>query len=120
MSKKPDLEWPEHPRAVIKNDCIYVVFADGSKICWGHEDVDSILAVAFDIEEGLQAIQYLTDRFNHLIVDSCDELVERGYSNQKITGYLHDALRNIIEKKSLIKQRKINAGVNDIIPYYIH
>ena len=95
--------WPEYPKAVIENGCIFVVLEDKSTIRWGTEDEDQIKDVAAEIEDGLRAIQFLMDRIMQTIKESSDVLECRGFSEYQIKEYLRDSLGNIISKVPIMK-----------------
>ena len=80
VSSRP---WPEYPKTVIQNGCIFVVFEDQSTILWGMEDSDQIKIIAAEIEDGLRAIQFLTDRISQTIKESSDMLECRGFSETR-------------------------------------
>ena len=111
--------WPDYPKAVIEEGCIYILFDDDSVICWGSEDADKLAEVATDIEEGLRAIRYLTDKIRLSIKESWNVLEDRGFSDSQIREYLKDSLVNIIGRET--DMGKVSFPIYDDVkkPFYI-
>jgi hypothetical protein len=116
VSSRP---WPEYPKTVIQNGSIFVVFEDQSTILWGMEDSDQIKIIAAEIEDGLRAIQFLTDRISQTIKESSDMLECRGFSESQIKEYLNDSISSIISKKAQMRKNYLPFIEDNRMLFYI-
>ena len=119
MDQYPDNipSWPEYPKVLIKDDQIFIQFIDRSIMCWGSEKEENIISVAEDIENGLKAIQYLTDCITHSIYSVSELLKEKGCEEYQIKEYLKDAFRNVVHKYN--PELENNKIYDEKTPYYV-
>ena len=100
--------WPEFPKVVVVDDQIIIKYEDGSKQFWGvEESEDERSLIVDDIQEGLRAINYLTNCLDTTLGDCFEVLEKKGYSKDETEKYLNDALRNVLKARSIIKPIKM-------------
>ena len=113
--------WPEFPKVVVVDDQIIIQYEDGTKQFWGvEESEDERSLIVLDIQEGLRAINYLTNCLNTTLGDCFEVLEKKGYSNEETEEYLNEALRNVLNARCIKKPTRLKERDDLKKIFYIH
>lgn len=113
--------WPEFPKVVVVDDQIIIQYEDGTKQFWGvEESEDERSLIVLDIQEGLRAINYLTNCLNTTLGDCFEVLEKKGYSNEETEEYLNEALRNVLNARCIKKPTMLKTRDDLKKIFYIH
>lgn len=112
--------WPEYPKAMKVDNQIFIIFEDGSSLCWGEEDSEEkFIEVINDIQNGLRAINFVSQYLKKTIDCSQQVMETMKIPEDKRKEYLNTALTSIIFENNSTNNAISDGKDSRVNPFYI-